>query len=76
MPMSKYKPEQIVTLLRQIEVEIANGKTTPQASKETQITTQTYYRWQLSWILQPNTAPHRYAIALKIWKQNAGLPNV
>jgi hypothetical protein len=30
--MKKYKPEQIVTLLRQIEVEIANGKTTPQAA--------------------------------------------
>jgi len=34
----RYKPEQIVTLLRQIEVEIANGKTTPQACKEAQIT--------------------------------------
>jgi putative transposase len=32
--------------LRQIEVEIANGKTTPQACKETQITAQTYYRWR------------------------------
>lgn len=31
-PMNKYKPEQIVTLLRQIEVEIANGKTTPARS--------------------------------------------
>jgi hypothetical protein len=28
MPMKKHKPEQIVTLLRQVEVEIANGKTT------------------------------------------------
>ena len=27
MPMKKYKPEQIVTLLRQVEVELANGKT-------------------------------------------------
>ena len=27
MPMRKYKPEQIVTVLWQIEVEIANGKT-------------------------------------------------
>jgi hypothetical protein len=44
--MKKYKPEQIVTLLRQIEVEIANGKTTPQACKETQITAQTDYRWR------------------------------
>jgi len=25
MPIKRYKPEQIVTLLRQIEVEIANG---------------------------------------------------
>ena len=30
MPMKKHKPEQIVALLRQIEVEIANGKSTPQ----------------------------------------------
>lgn len=27
MPMKRYKPEQIVALLRQIEVEMANGKT-------------------------------------------------
>ena len=29
MPMKRYKPEQIVTLLRKIEVEIANGKDHP-----------------------------------------------
>ena len=34
MPMKKHKPEQIVALLRQIEVEIANGKSTPQASRK------------------------------------------
>jgi hypothetical protein len=28
MPIKRYKPEQIVTMLRQIEVSIANGKTT------------------------------------------------
>ena len=44
MPMKRYEPEQIVTLLPQIEVEIANGKTTPQACKEAEITQQTYYR--------------------------------
>ena len=44
MPMKKHKPEQIVALLRQIEVEIANGKNTPQACKEAEITVQTYYR--------------------------------
>jgi len=46
MSIKRYKPEQIVTLLRQIEVEVANGKTTPQACKEAQITAQTYYRWR------------------------------
>jgi putative transposase len=44
MPIRKYKPEQIVTLLRQIELKIANGKTTPQARRDAQITAQTYYR--------------------------------
>lgn len=46
MSTKRYKPEQIVTLLRQIEVEIANGKTTPQACRDAQITAQTYYRWR------------------------------
>jgi putative transposase len=30
----KYPPEQIVSLLRQIEVAVANGKTTPVACRE------------------------------------------
>jgi transposase-like protein len=46
MPIQRYKPEQIVTMLRQIEVGIANGKTTPQACKEAEITIQTFYRWR------------------------------
>ena len=44
--MKRYKPERIVTLLRQIEVEIANGKTIAQACKEAEITVQTFYRWR------------------------------
>jgi len=46
MPMKRYKPEQIVNLLRQIEVGIANGKTHPVAFREAGITEQTYYRWR------------------------------
>jgi transposase-like protein len=46
MAIRKYKPEQIVTLLRQVEVGLANGKSTPQACKEAEITAQTYYRWR------------------------------
>ena len=33
-------------MLRQVEVGIANGKTTPQACREAGITEQTYYRWR------------------------------
>src|SRR5437870_13036792 len=42
----KHTPEQVVKLLRQIEVAVANGKTTSQACKEAEITEQTYYRWR------------------------------
>ena len=42
----KHTPEQIVSLLRQIEVGVANGKTTPAACRESGITEQTYYRWR------------------------------
>ena len=46
MSIQKNKLEQIVTVLRQIEVQIANGKKVPQACKEAEIHTQTYYRWR------------------------------
>src|ERR1700739_2403894 len=42
----KYQPEQVVNLLRQIEVAVANGKTTAQACKEAEIVEQTYFRWR------------------------------
>jgi putative transposase len=45
MPSPRYKPEQIVNLLRKVEVEIASGKTTLQAAREAGVTEQTYYRW-------------------------------
>src|SRR6185312_6667828 len=42
----KHTPEQVVNLLRQIEVDVANGKTTSQSCKEAEITEQTCYRWR------------------------------
>ena len=42
----KHSAEQVVDLLRQIEVGVANGKTTAQSCKEAEITEQTYYRWR------------------------------
>jgi putative transposase len=42
----KHTPEQIVNVLRQVEVAMANGKTMPLACKEAAITEQTFYRWR------------------------------
>jgi putative transposase len=42
----KDQPEQVVNLLRQIEVAVANGKTTALACKEAGIVEQTYFRWR------------------------------
>jgi putative transposase len=42
----KHSAEQVVNLLRQIDVAVANGKTTPQACKEAGIVEQTYFRWR------------------------------
>jgi len=46
MSTKRFKPEEIVNLLRLMEVEMANGKTPPQAARDAEITTQTYYRWR------------------------------
>ena len=67
MPMKRYKPEQIVTLLRQIEVEIANGKTTPQACRDAQITVQTYYRWRKEYV--PVTFPHTTLDSIRMFER-------
>jgi putative transposase len=46
MAKRRYTAEEIVTVLRQVEVAIANGKTTPQVCRESEIAKQTYYRWR------------------------------
>lgn len=42
----RFKPEQMVNLLRGIDVMMANGKTLLEASKEAGINDKSYYRWR------------------------------
>ncbi len=42
----RLKPEQIVTLLHQIDVLTTNGKTLAQSCKEVGTVEQSYYRWR------------------------------
>ena len=46
MARKKYTAEQIITKLREAEVELAKGQTTPQVCKKLGISDQTYYRWR------------------------------
>ena len=46
MARKKYRPEQIVAILRQIEVAIANNRPTPQGCRKPGITEQSNYRWR------------------------------
>jgi len=46
MPRKNYSTEQIVTKLRQAEVELGRGVRTPQVCKKLGISEQTYYRWR------------------------------
>ena len=43
---AKTKPEEIITVLRQIEILANQGKTMPLACREAGISEQTYYRWR------------------------------
>lgn len=46
MKRTKNTPEQIVTKLRQAQLEIGKGATVDQVSRKLGITEQTYYRWK------------------------------
>ena len=46
MARKKYTTEQIIILLRQVEVMCAQGKSIVEALRQTSITEQTYYRWR------------------------------
>ena len=42
----RYGAEQIIGLLREAEVELANGKTVQEIARKLGITEQSYYRWR------------------------------
>jgi transposase-like protein len=46
MKQKRYTTEQIIVLLRQIEVKCSQGTTVAEAVRQTGITEVTYYRWR------------------------------
>jgi len=46
MPKKRFTAEQIISKLREAEVEQAKGRTVAQACKKIGVTEQTYYRWR------------------------------
>ncbi len=46
MSRKRYTPEQIIRILREVEVLISQGLTTTEATRQVGIVDQTYYRWR------------------------------
>lgn len=46
MPRKRYTPEEIIKLLRLVEIKVGKGKDTRQACKQLGFTEQSYYRWR------------------------------
>ena len=46
MAKKRYKPEEIVNKLREVDVGLATGKTVAEACRGISVTIHTYYRWR------------------------------
>jgi transposase-like protein len=44
--MKRYSPEQIVSKLREADVELGKGVTVPEVCRKIEVSQQTYYRWR------------------------------
>ena len=44
--MKRFTPEQIVSKLRQADVELGKGHTVPEVCRKIEVSQQTYYRWR------------------------------
>ncbi len=44
--MKRFTPEQIVSKLRQADVELGKGVTVPEVCRKIEVSQQTYYRWR------------------------------
>ena len=46
MPRKRYKPEEIVAKLRQVDVLVSQGQSTAEAIRQIGVSEVTYYRWR------------------------------
>ena len=46
MPRKRYKPEEIVAKLRQVDVLVSQGQSTSEAIRQIAVSEVTYYRWR------------------------------
>jgi putative transposase len=46
MGKKRYRPEQIINKLREVEILLSKGATVGEACKKIEVTEQTYYRWR------------------------------
>jgi transposase-like protein len=50
MSRTRYTPEQIIGMLRQTEVELAQGRKVPEVCRSLGVSEQSYYRWRNEYV--------------------------
>jgi transposase-like protein len=70
MPRKHFSPEQIISKLREAEVLLSQGKTTPEVCRALNLSEQTYYRWRKEYGGMGTEQAHRLK---ELEKENARL---
>jgi putative transposase len=65
MARKRYKPEEIVAKLRQVDVLVSQGQPMADAIRQIGVSEVTYYRWRQEWAIM-GAAQERRACLLKI----------
>ena len=69
MPKKYYKAEEIINILRQVEVLVSQGQTAQMAVRNIGISEQTYYRWRKEY---GGMRTDQYANMLQVLSENLG----
>jgi len=71
--MKRYTPEQIVSKLRQADVELGDGHTVPEVCRKIEVSQQTYYRWRQKY---GGMSPHLIKELKTLQKENQRLRKI
>ena len=72
MSRKRYTPEQIISMLREAEVALAQGQSVGQACRTLGVSEQSYYRWRKEWT-HPGKVEAPYTVCIASASNLTGL---